>query len=188
MRKRATYEDLRALPEHMVGELIDGELWASPRPAVPHAVACTELGTGLNGRFGGGGGRGGWWILFEPELHFPPQIVVPDVAGWRHERMPTPPAAAFVSLVPDWVCEVVSPSTGRLDRIKKMPVYAHAGVAWLWMLDPLQRSLEIYRLTNGHYSFVAGHADDEVVKAAPFEELALELARLWPGPPVTPER
>src|SRR6185369_17877981 len=109
----------------MVAEIVDGELFASPRPRPRHAVAASVLGSDLNIPFQQGrGGPGGWWILFEPELHFGEDVLVPDIAGWRHERMRTIPDAAFITLAPDWVCEVVSPSTGRLDRSRKMGVYA----------------------------------------------------------------
>jgi len=123
-RRPATYADLQALPEHVVGELISGELHISPRPAAPHTVAASRLGGGLSGPFDEGrGGPGGWIILDEPELHFGEDVLVPDLAGWRRERMPRPPRAAAFTLAPDWVCEVLSPSTAALDRGIKLPVY-----------------------------------------------------------------
>jgi Uma2 family endonuclease len=139
-RRRATWDDLLAVPDHMVAELIDGELYTSPRPAPPHALASSGIGSVLFDRFNGppGGGSaspGGWWILFEPELHFGDDVLVPDLAGWRRERLPALPDLAYFTLAPDWVCEVISPSSGRLDRVKKMPVYAREGVAHLWLID-----------------------------------------------------
>jgi Uma2 family endonuclease len=122
----------------------------------------------------------------EPELHIGGQVVVPDLAGWRRERMPVMPDAAFSDLAPDWVCEVISPSTGRLDRVKKLPHYARWGVSHLWFVDPLQRTLEIYRLAQGgesgqapSWSVVGTYADDAKVRAEPFDAIELDLAILW---------
>jgi hypothetical protein len=124
-RRPATYDDIVALPGHLVGELVAGELYVSPRPAVPHAVGASALGATLLTRMQfGDGGPGGWWILHEPELHLVEDVVVPDIAGWRRERLPAPPREGFLSLAPDWVCEVLSPSTSRFDRTKKLPLYA----------------------------------------------------------------
>src|SRR5438874_10508579 len=136
--KPATYEDLLRLPEHLVGEIIDGELFASPRPAARHSLAASMLGGDLSVTFGrnprGGGGASGWWILDEPELHFGKDVVVPDLAGWRRERMPKVPDTAAIELPPDWVCEVVSPSTARIDRTRKMRVFKRVKVDHLWLL------------------------------------------------------
>src|SRR5438309_11917686 len=123
VRRRATYDDLLKLPEHLVGEIIDGELIVSPRPASPHAIASSAMGADLFGPFhrssGGGSGPGGWWILDEPELHFREDVLVPDLAGWRRERMPKVPNVPAFELPPDWVGEIVSPSTERVDRPRK---------------------------------------------------------------------
>jgi hypothetical protein len=125
-RRQATYDDLLALPEHVVGEIVGGELVVSPRPSVPHSLGASALGATLLPpfQFGDAGGPGGWWILDEPEVHLSEDVVVPDLAGWRRERMPSPPTEAFVTLPPDWVCEVLSLSTSRHDRTKK---------PWLWI-------------------------------------------------------
>ena len=134
-RVRATYADLLAVPEHLVAEIIDGELVTSPRPAPPHALAASAIVSVLFDRFGappGGADQpGGWWILSEPELHLGGDVLVPDLAGWRRERMPALPDTAYFALEPDWACEVISPSSGRLDRARKMPVYAREGVGFL---------------------------------------------------------
>src|SRR5258706_15825319 len=133
-RKRATYDDLVKVPENMVAELIDGDLYAWPRPAGPHARFSSALGMDIGPPYDRGkGGPGGWWILYEPELHLGPNIVVPDLAGWRRERMPQLPPAAdpFFSLAPDWVCEVLSPSTVSIDRVKKKHVYTRENVQHL---------------------------------------------------------
>jgi Uma2 family endonuclease len=190
-KRRATYEDLMQVPDTKVAELIDGELFVSPRPASPHAHAASVLGADVVGAFHGPPGPppapGGWWILLEPELHFDDDVLVPDWAGWRRERLPTFPVAAFFTLAPDWVCEVVSPSTGRLDRGRKMQRYARAGVAALWLVDPLQTTLEVYRLEAGHWVVVAVHGGDDVVRAEPFDAAPLRLARWWPpGEPAAP--
>ena len=177
-RERATYADLEALPEHVVGELIDGELYASPRPAMPHSVASSVLGARLNVAFHRGG-PGGWVLVDEPELHLGEDVLVPDIAGWRRERMPRAPSTVAITLAPDWVCEVLSPSTSRLDRKVKLPVYARAGVRHVWFVDPDTRTLEVLRLDGAHYSPVATHTGTARVRAEPFEALELELAALW---------
>jgi Uma2 family endonuclease len=142
--KRATYQDVLDAPENKVAEILDGELFLSPRPAPRHAVASSRLGFLIGGPFDQtGGGPGGWWILDEPELHLGEHVVVPDLAGWRRERMPAIPEEAFFSLAPDWVCEVLSPSTARIDRGRKLRIYAAAGVAHAWFVNPLERTLEV---------------------------------------------
>src|SRR5262249_7571420 len=145
--------DLEAVPDTKVAELIDGDLIVSPRPASPHARAAMALGTDLAGCFDGlpsGAGKpGGWWILFEPELHFGADVLVPEMAAWRHERMPKIPNVTAFPLAPDWVSEVISPSTGAIDRGRKMAKYAGAGIHNLWIVDPIMRTLEVYRLEEG---------------------------------------
>jgi len=181
-RKRpATYADLRKLPDHIVGELIDGELYASPRPASLHAHAATQLSTELVGPFGRGrGGPGGWIFLVEPELHIVSQVLVPDLAGWRRERMPTLPDVVAFEMAPDWICEIVSPATGSLDRKRKVPYYARAGVAHLWLVDPAAQTLEVYRrLVSDSWQLLATHAETDRVRAEPFDAVEIELAALW---------
>ncbi len=176
----ATYEDLVALPDHLVAEIVDGELHASPRPAPKHARAYSSLGVLVGGPFDHGvGGPGGWWILDEPELHFGPQVLVPDLAGWRRVRMPKMPETAYFTLAPDWVCEVVSPSTAQLDRTKKLAIYARAGVPHAWLVDPVAQTLEVLRLEQGRWVILATHAGAEVVRAEPFADVDLPLASLW---------
>jgi Uma2 family endonuclease len=185
-KRRATYEDLMQIPDTKVAEIIDGELFVSPRPAVPHARGATILGAEITSAFDGPPGSpaapGGWWILLEPELHFGDDVLVPDWAGWRQARLPTLTDVPFLTLAPDWVCEVVSPSTGRLDRGRKMGRYAREGVAHLWLVDPLLTTLEVYRLEAGRWVVVATHAGDAVVRAEPFDAIELRLRRWWlPG-------
>ncbi|WP_224364645.1 Uma2 family endonuclease [Hyalangium versicolor] len=179
-RKPATYADLEALPDNVIGELIAGELYASPRPAAPHIVTASRLGGELMGPFDRGReGPGGWILLFEPELHLGDDVLVPDFAGWRRERMPQPPRTAAFSLAPDWACEVLSPSTAVMDRAAKLPVYAREGVHHVWLVDPVLRTLEIFRLQDGRYTLLVTHTGKGRVRAAPFEAIELELAYLW---------
>jgi hypothetical protein len=181
LKKPATYDDLLALPENVVGEIVDDELHVSPRPASSHALVSAALVADLLVPFGFGrqGGPGGWVILMEPELHIAGQVMVPDLAGWRRERMPVVPDAPFFDLPPDWLCEVISASTGALDRAKKMPHYARAGVGHVWLVDPTPQTLEIFRLDGEGWRLAATHAGDAVVAARPFDAVALDLARLW---------
>ena len=182
-KRRATYEDLMKVPDTMVAEIIDGELIATPRPASPHAAATTvlagDLGTLFHRPPGDPEGPGGWWILFEPELHFGDDVLVPDVAGWRRERLPVLKNVAAFTLAPDWVCETVSPATGAIDRGRKMRIYAREGVRHLWLVDPLARTLETYRLEESRWIVAATHGGPEVVRAEPFDAIELRLARWW---------
>ena len=139
LKKGATYDDLVRVPEHYVAEMFDGDLYASPRPAAPHIRAATKLAAKLDGPFDFDG-PGGWILLVEPELHFGNDVLVPDVAGWRRERLPAVPNDAYFTLAPDWVCEVVSPSTEAIDRGRKLRIYAREGVAHAWLVDPLRHS------------------------------------------------
>jgi Uma2 family endonuclease len=178
--KPANYNDLCALPSNRVGEIINGTLYSHPRPAPKHAISSSALGGNLFPRFHkGDGGPGGWWILDEPELHLFGDVLVPDLAGWRRERMPTLPQTAWFELPPDWVCEILSPSTARLDRVEKMPIYAANGVQHLWLIDPELRTLEAYENQQGRWTLIAAHADQEAVRVAPFDAVALELSWLW---------
>jgi Uma2 family endonuclease len=181
--KRATYEDVLNAPENKVAEIVDGELLLSPRPSAWHALAHSELQMAIGTAFHrGAGGPGGWWILTEPELHLGEPITVPDLAGWRRERMPSVPDVAFFTLAPDWVCEVLSPSTERFDRGKKLKAYAAAGVTHAWLVKPSDRTLEVLRLREGAWTIVAVWEDTAVVRAEPFEAIELELGRLWADP------
>ena len=127
----------------------------------------------------GRGGPGGWWILDEPELHFQRNVLVPDLAGWRRERMPSKPETAYYAIAPDWICEVLSPSTSKIDRTKKLAIYALEGVRHAWLLDPVARTLEVLRLENGYFAIIASHIDHEVVRVEPFAEIELSLKDLW---------
>jgi Uma2 family endonuclease len=179
-KRKATYADLEAVPPHRVAELVDGELYVSPRPASPHARAAGALHGELHGPFDRGrGDPGGWLLLFEPELHLGEDVLVPDLAGWRRERMPRMPQVVGFTLAPDWVCEVLSPSTAVLDREKKMKVYAREGVRHLWMVDPLPQVLEVYGLNSDRWELRGTHTGQARVHAEPFTPLLLELGVLW---------
>lgn len=176
----ATYADLEALPPNVVGEIVRGVLYASPRPAVPHAAAASAIGEELGPPFKRGkGGPGGWVLLYEPELHLGADVLVPDHAGWRRERMPELPSTAAIALGPDWVCEVLSPSTHKLDRTEKLRVYTRERVAHVWLVDPLERYLEILRLDGATYRLVDTFVDDAKVHAEPFDAIELDLAIFW---------
>ena len=184
VKARATYEDLQRVPDHLVAEILDGDLFATPRPALPHAHTGSVLGVEIGGPFGQSrGGPGGWWILDEPEIHLRDDILVPDLAGWRRERLPAIPNAAFMTLAPDWACEVLSPSTERIDRVRKLRIYAREGVSWVWLVNPILRTIEILRLEGGRWLVVATHGGEEEIHAEPFEAIVLELSRLWPALP-----
>jgi len=175
-KKRASYDDVLAAPEHHVAEILNGELVLRPRPAPPHAVACSILGAELIGPFFiGRNGPGGWVILFEPELHLNDDVLVPDVAAWRRERMPEIPDVAGIKLPPDWICEVLSPSTQARDRADKLPIYAREGIEHVWLVDPL----EGLRLDEETYRLKGRWRDEARVRLAPFDSIELELATLW---------
>ncbi len=179
-RRRATYEDLLQVPDTKIAEIIDGELYVFPRPAVPHAHAASGLGMDLGSPFQRGrGGPGGWWILFEPELHLGRHVLVPDLAGWRRERMPAMPDVVGMTLPPDWVCEVLSDSTRGVDRVRKLPIYAEHGVTHAWLVDPIATTLEVYRLEGGRWFLSGAFEGDVEVRAEPFDAVALDLAVLW---------
>lgn len=179
VRTKATYDDLLEVRENDVGELVDGDLYVSPRPSSAHALASSRLGVELGGPFDRGrGGPGGWIILDEPELHVVGQVVIADLAGWRRQRMPEVPDAAAFELAPDWVCEVLSPSTEAFDRAKKLPVYAKAQVQHVWFVQPDVRTLEVFRLKGPTYEVVRTYVEDKI-RAEPFDEVEIELAALW---------
>ncbi len=177
----ATYEDLLRAPEHMVAEIIDGELVTSPRPGARHLAATMALGAQLHTAFGrsGGGGPGGWVTLNAPEIHVVGQVMVPEIAGWRRERMPEVPDVAFSELAPDWVCEALAPSTAALDRTQKMHHYARAAVRHVWLLDPGPKTLEVFRLDGEGWRVVMSVAGPVKVRAEPFDAVEIDLKHVW---------
>ena len=180
-RKRATYEDLYNIPENMTGEIINGELVVTPRPSRKHTSAASSLGYKLGPayQFGEGGGPGGWIIIVEPEIGLGGDIVVPDLAGWRRERFPIAEDHNWISVAPDWVCEVLSPGTFRRDKIEKMPAYARHGVAHFWSIDPLNKTLEVFKLEAARWVLLGVYAEDDKVRAEPFQEVEIDLTNLW---------
>ncbi len=180
-KRRATYDDVLAAPDHVVAEVVRGVLHTQPRPAAPHARASSRLGAELGGPFDRGrGGPGGWVILDEPELHLAADILVPDLGGWRRSRMPRfPMEAKFFELAPDWICEVISPGTQAFDRGDKMDVYAREGVRYAWLVDPLAKRLEVGRLEQDKWLRVGSWTGEALVRAEPFDAIELELAALW---------
>jgi Uma2 family endonuclease len=178
--RRASYGDLLALPRNVVGEIIGGELHTQPRPGAPHAAVASLLGMVLGNPFHrGSGGPGGWIILDEPELHLGADILVPDLAGWRRTPMPEVPDAAAFNLAPNWVAEILSPSTAALDRVQKLPIYTRENVSHVWLIDPRLRTLEVFALSGDRYELLGAWRDSESARGAPFEELELGLAALW---------
>lgn len=179
--RNATYADVLAAPSHMVAELIDGVLQLQPRLARPHVFASTILGEELGPPFRRGkGGPGGWVLLDEPELHLSDDIVVPDLAGWRRARMPViTTELPHFELAPDWVAEVLSPSSERLDRIQKLRIYARARVGHVWLANPILRTLEVFALDGDGWRLLSTHAGDDKIRAQPFDAIELELGNLW---------
>ena len=179
-QRTATYQDLLEVPEHLVAEIINGRLVTHPRPAPRHARASSSLGGELVSPFDRGrGGPGGWWILDEPELHPGSEVLVPDLAGWRRERMPSLPETAWFELAPDWICEVLSPHTARSDRVEKPPIYAKNGVTHAWLVDPDIRTLEVFENRAGQWLLLGAFENDDRVRIAPFDAVEIELAVLW---------
>ena len=174
------YQELLDLPENMHGEIINGELHTQPRPAPKHALAASYLGSDLVGPYGKGrGGPGGWWIIDEPEIHLGSDIFVPDIAGWKKERMPLLPETAYFDLSPDWICEVISQSTARKDRVLKMPLYAKNKVQYIWLIEPITKILEVYQLEGPYWTLIGTFADSDKVTIAPFTEISIDLSFLW---------
>jgi Uma2 family endonuclease len=183
-KREATYEDLHALPENCTGEIVDGELWVTPRPRVRHAKTHSRLLAKLSSSFDPGGtGPGGWVILLEPELLFGRNILIPDIGGWQRGRFPEDPDAVSIEVVPDWVCEILSPTTSRFDRQLKMRVYAEQGVPNAWLVDPLAQTIESYELISGRYTLESVHGGDAKARIPPFSEIELDLPVFWDGPP-----
>ncbi|MDP4023228.1 Uma2 family endonuclease [Methylobacterium sp. NEAU 140] len=180
-RRLATYADLEAVPAHLVAEIVDGVLETHPRPRPRHASVSLKLGGELDFPFGRGrGGPGGWVFMSEPELHLGHHVVVPDLAGWRRERMPVEPDTAFVETPPDWVCEILSPSTARLDRGPKRRIYAEAGIGHLWLLDPGDGVLEAFALVDGRWLLLGTVQRGETVAMPPFDAAPFPLDDLFP--------
>ncbi|MBX9934106.1 MAG: Uma2 family endonuclease [Methylobacterium sp.] len=190
--REATYADLEAVPAHLVAEIINGALETHPWPRPRHGRAAKRLGGELYGPFDRGrGGPGGWIFIDEPELRLGANVVIPDLAGWRRERMPVEPDTAFIETPPDWVCEILSPSTSRLDRGPKRRIYAEAGVSHLWLLDPGDGVLEGFALTGRQWLLPGTVQRGEPVSLPPFDAVSFPLDDLFPfddpAAPTSPE-
>jgi Uma2 family endonuclease len=180
IRKPATYQDILDLPQGVVGELIKGALYAQPRPRIPHVRAALKLANKLANSYDPDeADLGGWIFLGEPELHFSEDILVPDIAGWKRERFPKVVNDAFLTVPPDWVCEILSPSTTRLDRAVKSEIYAAQGVTWMWLVDPTAKTLEAYRNQSGQWLQLAVLKEGDEVKVEPFDAAPFKLDALW---------
>ncbi|HOU90092.1 MAG TPA: Uma2 family endonuclease [Polyangiaceae bacterium] len=178
-RRRAGWDDLLDVREGFVGEIVGGQLQVHPRPGPPHAETASDLGAVLTPAFKfGRGGPGGWVILDEPRVDLSGDIRVPDLAGWRSERYERPARGPY-TVVPDWICEVLSPATATVDRTEKLPLYQRCGVSFLWLVDPLGFTLEAYRLEEQGYLLLVTASGRDVVRAPPFDAIELELALLW---------
>lgn len=180
-KKRATYEDLCEIPENMTGEIINGELTVTPRPSRRHTIAASCLGSDLIPpyQFGRDGGPGGWIIIIEPEIRLGDDILVPDLAGWKKERFPIEEDSNWISAAPDWVCEILSPKSFRIDKIKKMPLYATHNVGHIWLIDPDAKTMDAFRLESGRWSLLASFSEDDTVRIEPFEKIEINLEDLW---------
>ena len=182
IQQPATYQDVLDAPAHMVAELVHGALHLQPRPASRHGLAMSRLGSRINSKFdfGDDDGPGGWWIIIEPELHLGENVMVPDLAGWRRERMPEFPDVAYFDLAPDWVCEILSPGTRQFDLVEKRDLYGESGVAHLWFVDPIARTLEAFANKDGSWLLMTALKEDDKVSVEPFDVIEFELSVLWP--------
>lgn len=180
IKKKPAYQEWLGLPDNVIGEILSDELHVSPRPSPKHSFSTSRILGQLNDPFNvGKGGPGGWVILFEPEIHLESNIVVPDVAGWRKERMLELPDESFFSTIPDWICEVISPSTAVLDRVKKMPLYSQKGLKYFWLVDPSLKTLEVYENLQGKWSLIQTYANEKKSKIIPFHDYEFDIQSLW---------
>jgi Uma2 family endonuclease len=179
----ATFEDLMGLPEDVRAEVLGGSVITSPAPLPKHSKARRALGRFVGGPFDddhGYGGPGGWWIFVEVDIQLAPHDVVrPDIAGWRRERLRDPGDQRPILVAPDWVCEVLSPSTAAHDRITKRNLYARSGIAHYWIVDVDAHTLEVFELVNQRWLLVGTYGDDAVARIPPFEQIELAVGRIF---------
>jgi Uma2 family endonuclease len=180
-KRKAVYEDLYDLPENMTGEIIEGEIHAFPRPHYRHGRVAYRLNVRIGAPYdlGDGGGPGGWVFVVEPEVMLGENLLVPDVAGWQLERLPKLPQKNWSTVPPDWVCEILSPNTRGHDRIKKMPIYGQYGVKHAWLIDPVERTLEVFQLDGGRWVAIGFYGGKDIVRAEPFVEAEINLGDFW---------
>ncbi|MCE5243942.1 MAG: Uma2 family endonuclease [Syntrophobacteraceae bacterium] len=180
-RKQASYLDLHDIPENVVGEILNGELTAMLRPARRCLHAASSLGAEIMPayQFGKGSGPGGWTVYHEPEVQLGENTVVPDLAAWKNASLVSLSPEARMDVAPDWVCEVLSPTTLRADKVRKMPIYARFGIPFLWLVNPLVKNLDVFALEAGRWTLTGSYSEDDVVRAEPFQKIEIELRRLW---------
>lgn len=180
-KREAAYEDLFSIPENMTGEIINGELIVTPRPSRNHVYTASSLGGKLTPpyQFGEGNGPGGWIIVIEPEVGLGRNILVPDLAGWKRERFPVSEDHNWISVAPDWVCEVLSPGTAKMDKTNKVPIYAQYQVTHVWLIDPIAKTLDVFRLEAGKWVVVGLFVENDKIQVEPFQEVEIDLAVLW---------
>lgn len=181
-QKKATYADIQRLPDALRGEILAGELYVAPRPSPIHQKAMTKMTVQLGGHLGGNeGDERGWIFLTEPELHLNDEVIVPDLAAWKAKRVTSQfYSQAWVSVTPDWICEIQSPSTARIDRITKRRIYLGLQIPYYWLVDPLAKTLEALKKNENHWIEVGFHGGDEKVRIEPFQDLEIELSTFWP--------
>lgn len=188
--KPATYADLLSLPEDVKAEIVAGQVITAPSPLPEHSRAADAINRVIGGAFDlnhGRGGPGGWWIISEVDVQLSVHnIVRPDLSGWKRDRLPEPWGMRPIAVIPDWVCEVLSPSNAAYDRVTKATLYANHGVKFLWLVDPLQRVLEAFRLADGLWTRIASHDDTGIGRIPPFEDAELDLSLLFPPPTTQP--
>ncbi len=188
INRPATYDDILALPEGVLGQIIDGVLYTSPRPAGKHAYAATKINSSIDPSFGSrsGGGPGGWVFLFEPQLRLlGKQDVIPDIAGWKIDKLSDEELSVLsgnrIEINPHWVCEIISPSSVRMDKVLKATLYAECAIEHYWLVDPDQKTLEVRRLEKSQWVVVKTFEGTEKVRAEPFEAIEIDLGSFW-GP------
>jgi len=177
---KATYDDLHNLADNMIGEIVNGSLYATPRPSPRHAKITSELGAEIiyPYRFGRGG-PGGWIILDEPEIQLSSHTLVPDIAGWKQDNFPSLLKTNWIDVAPDWICEVLSPGTLRLDKTQKMPIYAEHHVQHLWLINPIDKTLDVFKWSSQGWLLLHAYVENDMVRADPFQEIEIDLAELW---------
>ncbi len=202
-RKVYTYEDILALDEKLHAELLDGMIYIDGVPlgsVVPtvgmapaqlprHAKSQRVLGKIIGGPFDddhGDGGPGGWWIFIEVDVLLASGTVRPDLSGWRRERLPQPDVRPIATR-PDWVCEIISPTSIRQDRVAKRRAYAKAGIPHYWIVDPDARTLEALELQSDRWLEVGTWSEGDVARIAPFEPVEVPVGRLFLPPETRPE-
>lgn len=184
VRKLATYADLLALDDDVRAEIIGGEVVIQPAPLPEHGRVQRSLGRFIGGPFDdddGRGGPGGWWILVEVDVELAEhEVVRPDLSGWRRERLTRPWGQRPITTVPDWVCEILSPSNARHDRVQKAALYERTGVGFFWLVDPSEHVLEAFELSAGRWARLGAWDAAATARIPPFAEVELEVARLFP--------